>query len=171
MSTQGHAHVLVVACCSGLSHPSPAALRACPSTSLDAVRQSKRVHDERITAGRFARFALESTVSPRLQAPWRKFFCTSCVTCLTHRLDELFGRVRRVQETIFTAAAQKSEASKPLMLSVFSKSLKNSRTRIVRSHRVACRARESRSARRKIWCRCAREHASLCENTGFFIAL
>jgi len=31
--------------------------------------------------------------------------------------------------------------------------------------------RRARSSARNIWCRRAREHASLCENTGFFVAL
>jgi hypothetical protein len=42
---------------------------------------------------------------------------------------------------------------------------------LVRLRDAACSARRACSSARNIWCRRAREYASLCENTGFFVAL
>jgi hypothetical protein len=36
---------------------------------------------------------------------------------------------------------------------------------------AVCSTRRACSSARNIWCRRAREHASLCENAGFFVAL
>jgi hypothetical protein len=42
---------------------------------------------------------------------------------------------------------------------------------LARLRDAACSARRACSSARNIWCRRESEHASLCENTGFFVAL
>jgi hypothetical protein len=42
---------------------------------------------------------------------------------------------------------------------------------LARLRDAVCSARRTCSSARNIWCRRAREHASLCENAGFFVAL
>jgi hypothetical protein len=61
-------------------------------------------------------------------------------------------------------------ARNPYVIDISGKSKKTARdlARMCDATRAACRACASP---RNIWCRRAREHASLCENAGFFVAL
>jgi len=58
----------------------------------------------------------------------------------------------------------------PYVIDVFDNAEKIARD-LTRSRDAMRSARRACSSARNIWCRHAREHASLCENTGFFVAL
>jgi hypothetical protein len=61
-------------------------------------------------------------------------------------------------------------ARNPYVIDVFGKSKKITRD-LARLRDATRAARRARMSLRNIWCRRACEYASLCENTGFFVAL
>jgi len=61
-------------------------------------------------------------------------------------------------------------AKNPYVIDVFDNAEKIARD-LDRLRDAPRSVRRARSSARNIWCRRAREHASLCENTGFFVAL
>jgi len=61
-------------------------------------------------------------------------------------------------------------ARNPYVIDVFDNAEKIARD-LARLRDATRAARRARVSPRNIWCRRAREHASLCENTGFFVAL
>jgi hypothetical protein len=54
---------------------------------------------------------------------------------------------------------------------MFFDALKKFVRRVARSRRAMRHVRRALSSTRNMWCRCARERAPLCKNTGFFAAL
>jgi hypothetical protein len=72
---------------------------------------------------------------------------------------------------VFRLARQKMESvENPYFIGVFEESEKIAHF-VAQARCATRRARRKLSTQRNIWCRCACEHAPLCENTGFFVAL